>query len=137
MALANGVEADTAKTRGIAPPSYRPPSSLDRYIDPLPLPRRLTPVGHQKDAIQYGVRMLETSHQMHSQLPPTRVWGYESQYPGPIFEAERGKPIDVRWENHLPSQHLFAIDCHMLEHEDNDMMRPFEVVPVKDSAAEG
>lgn len=110
LALANGVEADTAKNYGTTPSTYRTPSSLDRYIDPLPLPRRLTPVGHHKDAVQYRVRMLEASHQMHSQLPPTKVWGYEGQYPGPTFEAERGKPIDVRWENHLPSQHIFKID---------------------------
>jgi spore coat protein A len=24
----------------------------------------------------------------------------------------------------------YVFHCHMLEHEDNDMMRPFEVVPV-------
>jgi spore coat protein A len=70
-------------------------------------------VGHHKGALQYRVRMLEASHQMHSQLPPAKVWGYEGQYPGPTFEAERGEPIDVRWENHLPSQHIFKIDLHI------------------------
>jgi spore coat protein A len=25
----------------------------------------------------------------------------------------------------------YVFHCHMLEHEDNDMMRPYEVVPVK------
>jgi spore coat protein A len=50
---------------------------------------------------------------MHSQLPPTKVWGYEGQYPGPTFEAERGRPIDVLWENRLPARHIFAIDPHV------------------------
>ena len=27
---------------------------------------------------------------------------------------------------------MFPIHCHILEHEENDMMRPFEVVPVAD-----
>jgi spore coat protein A len=54
--------------------------------------------------------MLEFTQQMHSQLPPTRLWGYEGQYPGPTIEALRGRPIVVQWENHLPAQHLFEID---------------------------
>ena len=47
---------------------------------------------------------------MHSQLPPTRLWGYEGQYPGPTIEALRGRPIVVEWENQLPAQHMFDID---------------------------
>jgi spore coat protein A len=54
--------------------------------------------------------MLEFKQQMHSQLPPTRLWGYEGQYPGPTIEALRGRPIAVRWENQLPAQHIFDID---------------------------
>jgi spore coat protein A len=118
LVLANGVNAeaasdDPAKSRAAAPSSYRTPSSLDRYIDPLPLPKRLMPHGTHKGTAQYRVRILETSHQMHLQLPPTRVWGYEGQYPGPTFEAERGRPIEVVWENRLPTRHLFAIDPHI------------------------
>ncbi|MGO9337363.1 MAG: multicopper oxidase family protein [Terracidiphilus sp.] len=47
---------------------------------------------------------------MHSQLPPTKLWGYEGQYPGPTIESLRGRPIVVKWENQLPSQHIFDID---------------------------
>jgi spore coat protein A len=57
--------------------------------------------------------MLEFKRQMHSQLPPTRLWGYEGQYPGPTIEAIRGSPIEVQWENQLPSRHLFDIDPHI------------------------
>src|SRR3984885_8060117 len=115
LVLANGVaaEADEAKNGRPAQPAYRTPKSLERYIDPLPLLHRLAPHGTRKNIPQYRVRMLEVSHRMHSQLPPTKVWGYEGQYPGPTFEAERGKPIDVLWENQLPTQHIFAIDPHI------------------------
>jgi spore coat protein A len=61
----------------------------------------------------YRVRMLEFKQKMHSQLPPTRLWGYEGQYPGPTFEAHRDKPILVHWENHLPLKHIFEIDPHI------------------------
>jgi spore coat protein A, manganese oxidase len=115
LVLANGVaaEADEAKNGSPAHPAYRTPTSLERYIDPLPLPNRLAPHGTHKNISQYRVRMLEASHRMHSQLPPTKVWAYEGQYPGPTFEAERGKPIDVLWQNQLPAQHIFTIDPHI------------------------
>jgi spore coat protein A len=94
-------------------PQYRKPDSLDRYVDPLPVPKRLAPQRTGEDEVQYRVRMLEFTRQMHSQLPPTRLWGFEGQYPGPTIEALRGMPITVRWENNLPLRHIFDIDPHI------------------------
>ena len=94
----------------IAQPAYRKPGSLDRYVDVLRIPRRLLPYGTRVDRTLYRVRMFEFTQQMHSQLPPTKLWGYEGQYPGPTIEAQRGKPIEILWENHLPSDHIFAVD---------------------------
>jgi spore coat protein A len=93
--------------------AYRTPRSLERYIDALPIPPKLAPEETRNDKISYRIRMLEFHHQLHSQLPPTRLWGYEGQYPGPIIEAHRGKPITIEWENHLPAQHLFKVDPHV------------------------
>ena len=56
---------------------------------------------------------MEFKRKMHSQLPPTRFWGYEGHYPGPTFEAFRGKPIEVHWENSLPADHIFQVDKHI------------------------
>ncbi|MGB9144752.1 MAG: multicopper oxidase [Acidobacteriaceae bacterium] len=86
---------------------------LERYIDPLPIPPRHTPHGKRGDAIIYRVRMMEFERPLHSQLPPARLWGYEGYYPGPIFEAMRGQPIEVEWHNDLPTQHLFPVDTHI------------------------
>jgi spore coat protein A, manganese oxidase len=114
LVLPGGVGGQTGSTATSTPKtSFRSPASLDRYIDPLPIPKRLTPVGHRKGTAQYHVRMVEFRRQLHSQLPPTRLWGYEGQYPGPIFDVERGKPIEVRWENQLPEEHIFKIDPHI------------------------
>jgi spore coat protein A len=38
------------------------------------------------------------------------LWGYDGHYPGPTIEALRDRPIVVRWENQLPSQHIFDVD---------------------------
>jgi spore coat protein A, manganese oxidase len=54
--------------------------------------------------------MMDFSRKIHSELPETRLWGYEAQYPGPVIEATRGEPIEVKWENRLPTKHIFAID---------------------------
>ena len=94
-------------------PVYRKPDSLDRYIDTLPVPRQLAPQGTGEHGVQYHVRMLEFTRKMHSQLPPTKLWGFEGQYPGPTIEASRGTPIVVKWENNLPLRHIFEVDSHI------------------------
>jgi spore coat protein A len=42
--------------------------------------------------------------------------------------------ILVRFEGYTGR---YVFHCHMLEHEDNDMMRPYEVVPVDAEASKG
>jgi spore coat protein A len=113
LVFASRVDAQEAATHGSTQRAYRTQASLERYIDPLPIPKRLLPHGTHKGMPQYRVRMLEFKQQLHSQLPPTKLWGYEGQYPGPIFEAQQGRPIEVRWENHLPTQHIFQVDPHI------------------------
>jgi spore coat protein A len=113
LLLAHGVDAEDQAGQAPAQPAYRKPGSLDRYADPLPVPKRLMPLSTNGDGVQYRVRMMEFKQQMHSQLPPTRLWGYEGQYPGPTIEALRGTPIAVQWENQLPAQHIFGIDSRI------------------------
>jgi spore coat protein A, manganese oxidase len=92
---------------------WRIPAAIDRFIDPLPTLQRHQPQGTRNKAVRYRVSMTEFRRQLHSQLPPTTLWGYEGAYPGPVFEAERGTPIEVEWRNELPQQHIFPIDPHI------------------------
>ncbi len=87
-----------------------PSPQLRRFVDPLPIPRTLEPHRRRHGKLSYRVRMVEFERRLHSDLPPARLWGYEGEYPGPVFEARCGIPVSVKWENHLPLQHLFAID---------------------------
>jgi spore coat protein A len=112
LAFAHVVTNDSI-SRADSKTAYRRPGSLDRFIDPLPIPERLMPQSTDEGRVQYRIRMLEFAQQIHSQLPPTRLWGYEGQYPGPTIEAQQGRPIEVQWENRLPSRHLFPIDPHI------------------------
>ena len=86
------------------------PSTLTKYLDPLPFPGVVAPLGMMGEEIYYEVTMSEFQQQLHSELPPTTVWGYNGTYPGPTFEAKRNYPVAVKWINSLPYDHLFTID---------------------------
>jgi spore coat protein A, manganese oxidase len=109
----NGVASGQLASRTAIQPNKRVVPALDRFIDPLPIPKRLTPSGKSKGRTLYHMRMLAFKKSLHSQLPPARLWGYEGQYPGPTIVAFRGEPIEVRWENQLPTQHIFPVDPHI------------------------
>jgi len=89
------------------------PSSLTKYIDPLPIPAVAQPVLPN----YYEIGAYQIQQQLHSQLPLTTVYGYgtsqeTASYPGPTIVAQRSVPIQIRWTNHLPMTHLleYAFD---------------------------
>ena len=89
---------------------------LERWVDELPRPNVLESEGTKDGQPYYEVEMREVEQQLHRDLPPTTVFGYEGQYPGPTIEARKGEPIYVRWKNDLPDEHLLPVDTTV--HED-------------------
>ncbi|MCM3733193.1 multicopper oxidase domain-containing protein [Fictibacillus nanhaiensis] len=83
---------------------------LEKFVDALPIPSIITPKEIYKGKPLYHVRMIETLHKFHRDLPNTKVWGYNGLVPGPTFNVERNKPIYVRWTNHLPTKHFLPVD---------------------------
>jgi len=78
------------------------PIELVPFLDPLPRPAIAQPVtGAPGAAAHYDIAIQEVWQQLHTQLPPTRVWGYAGSYPGPTIEARRGEPVTVVWRNDL------------------------------------
>jgi spore coat protein A len=49
----------------------------------------------------YDIEMQEILQQLHQNLPPTRLWGYDGLYPGPTIEATTGQQVTVNWINDL------------------------------------
>lgn len=84
--------------------------SLDKFVDELPIPSVIEAKGKRNGLPFYKVAMKQVKQQLHRDLPPTTVWGYNGMYPGPTFEVRRNQPILVRWENHLPFEHLLPVD---------------------------
>ena len=83
------------------------PLSLTKYMDPLPIPGVAPMAGPN----YYEIGAWQIQQQLHSQLPPTTVYGYgtseaTASYPGPTIVTQRGVPISVKWTNHLPMTHL-------------------------------
>jgi spore coat protein A, manganese oxidase len=82
------------------------PTTLTKYVDPLPLPPRWM-AGQLRTR---GLTMAESTHQFHSQLGATRTWGYGgASYLGPTIEVVGGTPLSFTARNHLGS-HILGID---------------------------
>jgi spore coat protein A len=94
------------------------PDSLPRFVDRLPVPRVLRPSGTRPHPDKpraapvpvFRVAMKATEVRVHRDLPPTRMWGYEGEVPGPTIAVRRGEPLFVEWANELPERHFLPID---------------------------
>src|SRR5436853_7088196 len=76
--------------------------SLTKFVDSLPIPSVIQPSTYIDTTPLFTVTMRQCQQKLHRDLPPTSLWGYNSLYPGPTFEARRGQPIAVQWLNDLP-----------------------------------
>jgi len=82
---------------------------LEKYVDPLPRLSVLQPDnGNSISAAgdNYTLTMTQFEQKLHRDLPPTTVWGFNRQSPGPIISTVPYRPIQVTWVNNLPVKHL-------------------------------
>jgi spore coat protein A len=77
---------------------------LEPFVDALPIPPALSPVGTRADgALQYRVEVVTARQQLHRDLPDTDLWTYNGAYPSFTIEARVGEPIEVTYANNLPA----------------------------------
>ncbi len=94
------------------------PTTLTKYIDAVPNPfdNVIGPAGTLNGLPLYEVGITQFQQQLHSELAPTTLWGYNGMYPGPTFDMHRGEAIRVRWTNNLvdgagqPLDHFLPYD---------------------------
>lgn len=54
--------------------------------------------------------MKEFFHTFHRDLAPTKIWGFNGQFPGPVINVNQGECAHVKWMIQLPEKHLLSID---------------------------
>ena len=93
------------------------PERLARFVDALPRPALLAATSQHPDPADpsrslplYRITMREALVQVHRDLPPTRMWTYNGQMPGPTLETRTGQGLFVEWVNELPERHLLPVD---------------------------
>ena len=132
-ALASRTFAQTLSQNAAAPKPPNPnglpnldPSTLAKFVDPLPLPQRAQPVEQRpvpgapnEKAPLYRVAMRAISSKLHRDLPPTTLWSYGGSVPGLTFETRSGQGVLVEWANELPRTHFLPID-HTLHGAEKD-----------------
>ena len=65
-------------------------------MDELTIPAMITASAALGGVPFYDVDMTRFQKELHRDLPPTTLWGYDGMYPSPTFEGRRGRPIAVR-----------------------------------------
>lgn len=117
------------------------PNSLQRFVDPLPIPPVAKPLGHRevpgkfagvkstRTVPYYRLSMRQFASKVHRDLAATTMWGYDGRSPGPTFETRGGEGLIVEWVNDLPNSHLLPID-HNLHGAEKDKPKVRAVVHV-------
>ncbi|WP_026684825.1 multicopper oxidase family protein [Heyndrickxia coagulans] len=89
--------------------------NLEKFVDRLPLAEKIRPVREEGGIAYYEVTMEEFWQKLHRDLRPTRLWGYNRSFPGPMFDVNRGEKIRVKWINRLPQRHFLPVDTTILD----------------------
>jgi spore coat protein A, manganese oxidase len=78
------------------------PSTLTKYLDPLPAPAKLDGQVAQTVTIsEFTQQVLPSNFKAGPYGGKTLVWGYNNSYPGPTIEARRGVPTQASFVNSL------------------------------------
>ncbi|WP_246258188.1 multicopper oxidase family protein [Amycolatopsis anabasis] len=108
---AHGAAAPVADPAPAAPVTRVPGgtvTTLEAFRDPLRIPPRIR--GYRADGTtQLTIRMRPLWTRLHSQLPPSYLWGYEGQFPGPVIEARRGQRLRITWVNELSGRYPLPV----------------------------
>ena len=93
--------------------------TLTKFVDPLfnPLQQALQPTQVINGTPLYDISISQFQQQLHRDLPPTTLWGYNGSFPGPALEVESGSPIQIRWTNDLVDEQGAPLTEHLLPYD--------------------
>ena len=109
-------------------PTWQSSPVLTKFLEEMRAPGKI-PValpdgtrsfpGSSLVADHYTIDINEYQDRLHPALPPTTLWGYHptqtlggfpQAHLGGIVIAQRGKPTQITFRNHLPSKHILPVD---------------------------
>ena len=103
-----------------AKPDTLDASTLAKFVDALPIPPIAQPAESGQSSANlavkvpyYRVAMRPFEMKVHRDMKPTRIWGFNSSFPGPTFDVRGGQEIAVEWVNELPEKHFLPIDHNL------------------------
>ncbi|MGW7824879.1 O-aminophenol oxidase PhsA [Streptomyces puniciscabiei] len=83
-------------------------AELTPYVAPLPVPPVLRPAS--ADVLrETEIAIRPAWVRLHPQLPPTLMWGYDGQVPGPTIEVRRGQRVRIAWTNRIPKDSEYPV----------------------------
>ncbi len=81
---------------------------LTPYMAPLPVPPVLRPASD--DVLhETEIALRPAWVRLHPQLPPTLMWGYDGQVPGPTIEVRREQRVRIAWTNRIPKDSEYPV----------------------------
>jgi spore coat protein A len=104
-----------ARSHGVVEKKAGSPT-LQKFVDPLP---PLSPLATDRaldGSPLYEIAARAVRLPLHRDLPPTLLWAYGGQFPGPTIAARRGQRIFVRWLNEIADGEFLlpqAFDAHL------------------------
>ncbi|EST34592.1 O-aminophenol oxidase PhsA [Streptomyces roseochromogenus] len=81
---------------------------LAPYMAPLTVPPVLCPAADDVPR-ETEIAVRPTWVRLHPQLPPTLMWGYDGQVPGPTIEVRRGQRVRIAWTNRIPKDAEYPV----------------------------
>ncbi|WP_366655407.1 multicopper oxidase domain-containing protein [Fodinicurvata sp. EGI_FJ10296] len=108
---------------GDAPSHALSQDDLEPFVDPLPIPPAAAPVGTHEGRPLYEITMEMVDQQIHRDLPPTPVFGYNGVWPGPTFDIPINDEIYVDWVNDLPPHYPDWLPVSASHHVPDDTPR--------------
>jgi spore coat protein A, manganese oxidase len=128
-------------SRAVSASASLNPDSLDKFVDPLPIPPVAKPSsirpapGRSASRVPFfRLAMRQIECKLHRDLPPTRLWTYGGISPGPTFETRSGQGLFIEWASELPARHFLPID-HTLHGADTGKPEVRAVVHVHGAKA--
>ena len=77
---------------------------LTPFVEALPIPPIMQPTGTSANGYpQYTISVEEATQSVHPELPATDLWTYNGAWPTSTIVAVKDQPIEVIYQNNLPS----------------------------------